>query len=145
MTTNRRDARFIDPEIQGALARRIATHWCLYTLLAATLVVGLKWMSNPFQPFLQHVTEAWWTYGPVLVVLAFMAPLFVYDSVRLSNRFAGPIRRIRGAARSLADGRRPGKIHMRENDFWGEFAADFNRVIDRVDPVESADESASHD
>ncbi len=135
----RRKSEYIDPEVQGALAKRISVHWMLYTLLAAVLVIGLKWMSDPFTPITTHLAEAWWTYGPLLLVLLCLAPVFVYDAVKLSNRFTGPVLRLRNATRVLASGENPGKIRLRDNDFWKDLAEDFNRVVDRYEPEKASD------
>lgn len=135
---HRRKTEFIDPEVQGALARRISIHWLLYTLLASILVIGLKWMTNPFTPLAEHVAEAWWTYGPMLLVLVCLAPVFVFDAVKLSNRFTGPVLRLRNATRELANGERPRRITLRDGDFWKELAEDFNRVVDRYEPETAA-------
>lgn len=129
---HRRKAAYVDPEVQGALARRISIHWLLYTALAATLVVGLKWMANPFIPLTDHVVAAWWTYGPIMLVLLCLAPVFVFDAVRLSNRFTGPVLRLRNATKQLANGHQPRKIKLRHGDFWSELADDFNQVVDRL-------------
>lgn len=130
---HRRKTEFIDAEVQGALARRLAMHWLLYTGLTTVLVLGLKWMSNPFTPFTDHAIEAWWTYGPVLLVLVCLAPIFVFDAVKLSNRFTGPVLRLRNATKQLASGGCPEKITLRQGDFWKDLAEDFNQVIERVE------------
>ena len=134
MKVHRRKKDFIDPEVQGAIARRMALHWALYTVVAAALVLGMKWMCDPFTPIGQHLVEAWWTYGPMFVVLACLAPIFVFDAVKLSNRFTGPVMRIRKATRALAAGESPTKINLRDGDFWKDLASDFNRIIDRLEP-----------
>lgn len=137
----RRRTEFIDPEVQGALARRIGFHWCLYTVVAATLVVGLRWMSNPFVSLGEHALAAWSMYGPLLLVLVCLAPVFVFDAVKLSNRFTGPVRRLKAATRALAEGRRPPRIKLRDGDFWKDLADDFNLVVDRFeDQLEPAAE-----
>lgn len=144
MTSHKRKKKFIDPEVQGALARRIGVHWLLYTLVASVLVVGLKWLANPFVPFTEHAVEAWWTYGPLLLVLLCLAPIFVYDSVKLSNRFTGPVMRIRQAARSLADGEPVRPLAFRDDDFWQDLAKDFNRIVERYEhDEENADDPSA--
>lgn len=131
---HRRKSEYTDPEVQGALARRISIHWLLYTLLIVTLIVGLKWMADPFVSLWDHVIDAWSTYGPMLLVLFCLAPVFVFDAMRLSNRFTGPVLRLRNATRQLANGESPRKIHLRDGDFWKDLASDFNRVIERYEP-----------
>lgn len=143
MSNHRRKTEFIDPEVQGALARRIAVHWILYIALATALVLGLKWMSDPFTSVAQHAIDTWWSHGPALLVLVCLLPIFVFDAVKLSNRFTGPVMRLRNATRDLANGKRPEKISLRNDDFWQELAEDFNRVAERIDS-EAPSEKSSH-
>lgn len=139
---HRRKTQFVDAEVQGALARRISIHWMLFTLLAATLIIGLRWLSDPFTPLSEHLSEAWSLYGPMLLVLVCLAPVFVYDAIKLSNRFTGPIMRLRNATRMLAAGSRPAKICLRKKDFWKDLADDFNLMVERYEgELEPANDS----
>jgi len=140
MTVNRKT--YVDPEVQGALARRLMLHWAVFIGVAGALVIGLLWMNDPFTPFRDHLAVAARVYGPVLLVLVCLAPVFVYDSVKLSNRFTGPMLRFRRAARELAEGGSVERIELRRGDYWKEVADDFNRVIDRV---QGADPAADRD
>ncbi|TWT86834.1 hypothetical protein Mal64_36640 [Pseudobythopirellula maris] len=128
----RRKIEFVDREVQGALARRLIGHWFLFLAVVASVAFLLRWMSDPFKPVGEHAVEAWWSYGPMLLAIACLAPAFIYDSIRLSNRFAGPIYRLRTATHKLAEGGAPEKIEFRGADFWQELAVDFNRVVDRL-------------
>lgn len=128
----KRGKEYVDPQVQGALWRRLVLHWFAYIGVAALLVVGLEWMNDPFRPFAEIVRSAWWAYSPLLLVLGCLIPVFVYDSIRLSHRFAGPVFRLRQVIHSLATGSTPERIEFRDNDFWKEIAQDMNRVIDRL-------------
>ncbi|MEQ8850003.1 hypothetical protein [Botrimarina sp.] len=138
----KRKIKYVDPEVQGALARRMALHWLLFIALAATLVVGLRWLVDPFTPFADHLRSAWRVYGPLLIVLLSLAPLFIYDAIKLSNKFAGPMARFRDATRALARGEDPGPIELRRGDFWHDVAADFNAMIQRVNHRAPSDNEA---
>ena len=81
----KRRTDFIDPEVQGALTRRIVGQWILFTAVAALLAFVLTWMGDPFAPFSQVLSETWWRYAPLLLVLVCMLPIFVMDTVKLSN------------------------------------------------------------
>lgn len=128
---SKRKKDYIDPEVQGALARRLVVHWVFFLTVAALLAVGLKWMRDPFAPFAQHMSEAWATYGPLMMVLVCLAPIFIYDSIKLSHRFTGPMFRLRQVTKSLANGETPSQVEFRGADFWKDLAIDFNRIIDR--------------
>ncbi len=137
MSQQNRKKQFIDPEVQGALARRMVLQWGLFLVTAGVLTLTLEWMRNPFVPFGETVSQTWSTFGPVLMVLACLAPVFIFDAIKLSNRFTGPMHRIRLAARELAEGKVPERITFRGGDFWQELAKDFNAMLDRVDSLTS--------
>ncbi|MEM1303327.1 MAG: HAMP domain-containing protein [Planctomycetota bacterium] len=132
MKVKRRKKDFVDPEVQGALARRLIAHWALFLLAACGLSLVVKWMFDPFAPISETLAEVWYTYAPVLAVLACLAPVFIYDSIRLSNRFTGPVFRLKQATRQLAEGDLPERVEFRGADFWKDLAADFNVIANRL-------------
>lgn len=132
VSQKRRKKEFVDPEVQGALARRLIAQWGLFLVAATGLAIAMQWMSDPFVPFKEMLANAWWTYGPLLLVLAGLAPVFVFDAIKLSNRFTGPVHRLRQVTRSLANGETPEQVEFRGADFWKDLAEDFNRVLERV-------------
>ncbi|MEN1682194.1 MAG: hypothetical protein AAGJ46_21675 [Planctomycetota bacterium] len=132
MSKKRRQKVHVDHEVQGALARRLVAQWCLFLAVAVVLSLALRWMSDPFAPLSETLADAWWTYGPLLLVLGCLAPIFIYDAIKLSHRFTGPVHRLRQVTRSLAEGETPGPVEFRGADFWKDLAADFNRVVERL-------------
>ena len=93
---NRRKKQFIDSAVQGALARRIVLHWLLFLAMACIvlpiwqLICGKQLML----PFAQLLVEGWISVMPILFILLAMLPLFVWDTVKLSQRFAGPLHQL---------------------------------------------------
>ena len=59
------------------------------------------------------------------------------DLLRMSNRFTGPARRLKNALQDLGDSKPVANMTFRDNDFWKEMAAGFNRVNDRVNQLEA--------
>ena len=84
----------------------------------------------------------WWTHGPFLLVLAFLMPVFVVDTVKLSHRFAGPIYALRRALREIAQGGKPRRLSFRKRDFWHDLANDYNAVLTKLDLVKDEKSSA---
>jgi nitrogen fixation/metabolism regulation signal transduction histidine kinase len=117
--------------VQGALVRRLVLHWSAFVAVASVVAFCLQVLSNPFRPLEQHFQELWWTHGPFLMVMFFMLPVFIVDTIKLSHRFAGPIYRLRNTVRSLAQGERFQPIKFREFDFWQGLAEDFNAMMAR--------------
>ncbi len=58
-----------------------------------------------------------------------VVPVFLYDVAKLSNQFAGPIRRIRSCLSAFIDNGRVELISLRQNDFWQTLADDVNKVV----------------
>lgn len=143
MPLNLRRREYVDPAVQGALMRRLVLHWTAFTAVAGAIAVGLQWMQDPFATMSQTLARTWWSYGGILMLLVCLMPVFIYDSVKLSNRFTGPIHRLRGALRVIAQGGKPPLLVFREDDFWCELAADFNRMAERLEEAERAAKSAN--
>jgi methyl-accepting chemotaxis protein len=132
MSVPERKQTFVDPQVQGALVRRLILHWVGFFITASIVAFVLQVMSDPLVSFSVHLEELWWTQGPFLVVMVCLLPMFVLDTIKLSHRFAGPIYRLRQMVRSIADGNAPSRLKFRDFDFWQGLADDFNRMIDRL-------------
>ncbi len=135
MSNPQRTKKFVDTKVQGALARRLVLHWLIFMVVASTVAFVLQVLSNPFLPLMDHVENIWLTQGPFLLVMVFLLPVFVLDTIKLSHRFAGPIFSLRRAMREVAQGKQPRKLKFRGNDFWHDLATEYNAVIDKLAPT----------
>jgi nitrogen fixation/metabolism regulation signal transduction histidine kinase len=68
---------------------------------------------------------------PLMVGLA-MVPVFVYDTIRVTNRFAGPIARLRETLRDISSGSELRELKLRQGDYWSELAQEFNQAMRRL-------------
>ncbi|MGD9632568.1 MAG: hypothetical protein AB7G28_09230 [Pirellulales bacterium] len=134
MSRPQRRQKYIDSQVQGALARRIIFHWLVFVSVAAVAALLLQVLSDPFQPAGKHIENLWYTHGPFLIVMLFLLPVFVVDTIKISHRFAGPIFSLRRAMREVAEGQPPRKLQFRQNDFWHELAQDYNALLARLAP-----------
>ena len=137
----KRRQKFVDRQVQGSIVLRTATYWLLCTFTMALMLFVWQILSSPAEPFLLQLTAMWHQYGPVAIASLFLLPILIIDIVGLSNRFAGPIYRLRRSMRQLADGEPVAPVKFRDNDFWTDFAGDFNRLLARIQPPPLADES----
>jgi hypothetical protein len=142
MTQPRRKKHYIDSSVQGALSRRIILHWLVFLAVGALVAFLLQVLSNPFRPLTAHVRDMWWTHGPFLLVLAFLMPVFVMDTIKLSHRFAGPIYALRRALRDIAQGEKPRRLSFRKRDFWHGLADEYNAVLAKFDLLEEESKPA---
>ncbi len=123
---------FVDPKVQGSLVFRVIAYWtvCLLTILA--MVLCWRMLTGPARPPITHLDDMWFQLGPALIASFILLPLVIYDIVRISNRFTGPLLRLRRCMRALAAGEQVKPIQFREGDFWKDLAKDFNAVAARV-------------
>lgn len=123
---------FVDPKVQGALVLRAILYWVVCLVTITLLLLCWRILTGPARMFYTHFNDMWFFYGPALVASFILLPLVIIDIVRLSNRFAGPMLRLRRSMRDLARGEHVQPIRFRDGDFWQDFAEDFNSVIARV-------------
>jgi hypothetical protein len=147
MASFRRTAFFVDPKAQRAFLARIAAYWFLCLVASGTSLVAWMLLTGGPRVLFQPLAEFWPQFAPAVVVSSLMLPILMFDCVRLTNRFAGPMFRVRREMRNLANGIPTHSIHLRTGDFWMGFVAEFNAVRERVlmleerlnaKPIESA-------
>jgi hypothetical protein len=56
-----------------------------------------------------------------------------------SNRFAGPVFRMRRVLREVAQGRVVERVRLRDGDYWHGFADDLNAALQQIAPDQLAD------
>jgi hypothetical protein len=131
-STFKRRQRFVDSKVQGSLLLRCVFYYVF--CLASVFFMLLCWriVTGPMRLFYEQLGETWLQFGPALLMSLLLLPIVAVDVIRLTNRFAGPMLRLRRAMRTLAQGERVEPVHFRDGDFWGDFAEDFNRVLARL-------------
>lgn len=121
---------FTNGELEVSLSRRLMVYWC-GTLLAIFTVPILARMTISDVPFdaLAHklVSDMWFPMVMSLLTL----PIVFWDSIRFSQRFAGPVKRIGNELRRLADGETVSPVRLRGNDFCHDLADDFNHMMQK--------------
>ena len=133
MTKGKRSKLVIEPTIQYSLVRQLVVHWALHltaTLVLLTLLQVL--LGGIFRPWQYHLDRIWPTLATLVVSMLFLMPVFIQSSLKLSNRFAGPIHRLRREFRSLADGQSYKELQFRESDYWKELADEFDNAVDAL-------------
>jgi hypothetical protein len=147
-TSNLRRFVFVDPKVQGALVLRVAFYWLLCLVSMGLMLLCWRILSGPIQLFYTHFSELWLFYAPAAIASFLLLPLVMLDVIRLSNRFVGPVVRLRRAMRALARGEHVQPLEFREGDFWQDFAAEFNAVAARAQgqaaPLPLEDEDLEH-
>ncbi len=136
MAKYQRKQLFVDPKVQGALILRVLAYWLGTVLTITAMAVCWRIMTEPLQMFATQLDDVWQQFAPAFVASIFLLPLMVVDCMRLSNRFTGPLYRLRRCLRELSVGKKVPNIHFRDGDFWQDVADEFNAVNARVQLLE---------
>ncbi|MEQ1827091.1 MAG: hypothetical protein ABL921_14145 [Pirellula sp.] len=126
----RRNQKYVDREVQTSLLKRICAHWVLFmfaNIVAITL--WTRFLETPLDPWSDTIRLASNRIIPFAMVSMALFPVFVWDAIKLSNRFAGPIIRVRKVLAQIANGQIPKPIEFRNGDFWKSLAHDLNRAF----------------
>ena len=148
--TNKRRRALVDPEVQGGVLRKIAIHWVLFFICnALAMMIWIRLFEQPDADWGQTFGDTLLRFLPFFIITMALIPAFVWDTLKLTNRFAGPILRLRSALADASAGRAVSPLHFRTNDFWQEIAENFNSVMRRhdveLDPRADPDDSLSSD
>jgi len=130
----KRSKLFVDKKVQGVLLKQLVFHWFTAALVMVLFLLIMQVLSTPERLSLgEHAGQMWSKYGILLVAIAAIMPVFIYDSIKLSHRFAGPMVSYRNAMAKLAKGEPINAVGFRNKDFWHEICNDLNAVAKRMD------------
>jgi hypothetical protein len=123
---------FVDPPVQIALMIRVVCYWVV--CLVAINLLHLCWymVTAPTHSWSMLLDNLWFDAARACEVSLVLLPLVLFDLLRVSNRFVGPLLRVRQSMRQLARGEHVDPIEFRGSDFWQEFASEFNAVLSQV-------------
>lgn len=134
----KRKQKYVDTNVQGALLRRILFHWVAFFFVTALTVILMKSLIGDMNlSFLDNVKNSIGEFSLIGVILLCLFPVFMLDTVRFSNRFVGPIGRLRRHLKELGTEKSTQKCTFRDNDFWAGMADEFNNVVELVETQEA--------
>ena len=129
----KRKQTYIDSHVQGSLLRRICAHWLIFFFVAALAIILLQsLLGDPSQSLTQRLQTEIGEFSFMGIVMISLFPAFMLDTIRFSNRFVGPIARVRRHLRQLGTGDTQ-RCSFRDNDFWADLADDFNVAAELVE------------
>ena len=130
----KRKRLLVDRKVQGSLILRVVAYWTACVITLELLGIGLAIASGPDQPsFWDYFTNQDWR-GIVIRIVgsAILLLPIVYDMLRLTNRIAGPVYRIRHVLRKVADTGKTQHIQLREGDYLRLLADELNFAMARL-------------
>lgn len=135
---NLRKKSVIDARVQWTLAFRVVLHFSIFICAGTVLGIINQVLADPFCGFKEHLSRFWNQSGPMLLALVCLMPIFVRDTLTLSNRIAGPIHNLQTLCQKLADGEHEVKpLKFRKNDMWQDLPRTFNAMAARLSNGES--------
>jgi len=135
---SKRKQTYIDAAVQGQLVRRILLHWLVFCLVIILVAVfALMALGDVEKTITERVSQSFGQLMLLGIVMISLLPAFMLDTIRFSNRFVGPIARLRSSLRALAQGNSQQTLRFRGNDFWSDAAEEFNNVAARVRQLEA--------
>lgn len=125
----KRSSHFSDWTVQGTVLLHVAMHWMIFLVAVGAFLLFLEAIDG-------EPSDAWENmlrrHGPSVLFVLVLSPIYIRELCKLTNRFAGPMVRVRRGMHELAEGRDVAPIHFRPGDFWQELATDFNLVAERL-------------
>jgi hypothetical protein len=104
-------------------------HWLIFLVAVGAFLLFLEAIDG-------EPSDAWENmlrrHGPSVLFVLVLSPIYIRALCKLTNRFAGPMVRVRRGMHDLAEGRDVAPIHFRPGDFWQDLATDFNQVAERL-------------
>jgi hypothetical protein len=132
VVTRPRRTLFVDRELQGTLLWRVLLYWQFFVISTSLLLLAREYYVAPFDGIADALRMTYLRYSPVLFASLIVLPIVMLDVLRITNRVAGPMLRLRRGLREVADGRPAQPINFRKEDFWRDMASDFNRAAARA-------------
>jgi len=95
---------FVDARVQGALIGRLLLYWFACVVTVTSLVLCWRIVTGPARLFHTHFEEMWFHFAPGVIASLMLMPLVLFDLVRFSNRFTGPMFRMKREMHRLSVG-----------------------------------------
>ena len=126
---------FVDKKVQSALLWRCFIHWATCVAVVATIAAAFVILSTSTPITFGKI---WFQFRPALLGALLLLPILLVDVIFLSNKFVGPLWRLRRGLQQLAAGERVEPLKFRKRDFWAEVADEFNAVAARLEQLQNA-------
>lgn len=145
MANFKRKRLWVDSDVQGSLIGRVVIYWVACVVTVELLNLAWQIATGPEQPtffayLFQHDLSS---LCARLVISALLLVPIISDMLRLSNRFAGPVYRMKRVLRTIADGGPAELVSLRKDDYWHDLAEDMNAAIARLSAAGGETESAT--
>jgi hypothetical protein len=123
---------WIDGRIQGILVGRIIIYWLATVAYFGIGIAVSQYCDQPHWTLAEH-WQAWLAVaGPWIPSTCLLLPLVLYDIIRTSHAFTGPIVRVRNQLTKLCQNPNCTPIVLRQDDYWHDLIGPVNTVQHHV-------------
>ena len=137
MSNRKRKKLFVDYQVQGAILARIAMYWLFCFVFISVSMLLFQTLSHPDQPFWVHIGPMCERFWPVYLAMFGIAPFVLYDALRVSNRFCGPLSRVVQELDQFNKNGEFNNLEFRDGDFWQPLSSSISEVVERAKRVEA--------
>jgi hypothetical protein len=123
---------WVDKRVQGVLVGRIVLYWTVAVSYVGLGTACFQYYQHPELTLTEHawmLFSLFWAWIPSLVLFL---PLVVFDIVRLSNQFVGPIYRLRTHLFELNENPECRPLKFREDDYWEDLVEPVRQLQDEI-------------
>ncbi len=125
---------WVNPDFQFRLLTRITFYFVLWTFVVfhtnfIFLVIANVAANGPHQRLADHYLEFLSQQKALLVTLALVTPIILYDLLKFSHRIAGPLHRCQQVMQDMAAGKPVPEFKPRKRDLMGDLFQAFNGLI----------------
>ena len=134
---------FVDAYVQTGIIQRLTIYWVASLLFVTLPIAFFNTFQDPSIFFFTHVANVFTDHWPVFVMMLVLLPFALNDALKFSNRFTGPVYRLRSELEKFNESGKLNSIKFREDDFWHDLADGVNKISQRLDELEQELQTAN--
>jgi signal transduction histidine kinase len=115
---------------------RLIAYWVASVMFITLPLAFFRTFAHPDCLFTDHLLAVWREHWTVFATATTLLPFVLFDFLKFSNRFVGPIHRMRQELNRFSQGERMRKITFREQDFWTDLSVGLNKMTQRIEELE---------
>lgn len=118
--------------LQGIWVGRVVIYWSATMLYFGLTLAVSQYCENPEWSFSEHFSVWLSTVAPWLPSAALILPLVIYDVLRLSHQFVGPVVRLRNQLTKIVKNANCTPFLLRADDYWHDLIEPMNDMQNYV-------------
>lgn len=123
---------WVDGKIQGIIVGRILIYWSATMMFFGLGLAVTQVCDHPNWSYSEHISNWLATAIPWAPSIFLLLPLVVYDLVRTTHAFTGPINRVRQQLAKMAQNPNCTPLMLREDDYLHELIVPLNSLQHQI-------------